>query len=181
MSTEHIDLSYVPQAGVTRMAGADRVGVQVAVKDDRPAHGVAFKANGYGMEMAEIYVDEDIPGLIKDGIQAELTNRGYQIKPGGLQVDVALGRFRNHFESGFFSGTATADLEMNVTVAQSDNRVVFNKMIVAQGVNPGIQLADGENAKIALNAALQDAIGKIFADPDFIKALTGAGAPAVVG
>lgn len=36
---------------------------------------------------------------------------------------------------------------------------------------PGIQLASGENAKIALDEALKDAVSKLFNDGTFIDAL----------
>jgi len=66
---------------------------------------------------------------------------------------------------------------MTVTVAGADRKVIFNKLIVAQGVNPGIQLAGGNNAKIALEAALRDAMAKLFDDSAFLNSLITAGKP----
>lgn len=60
---------------------------------------------------------------------------------------------------------------MNVQVKKPDEKIIFSKTITGQYVNPSIQLATGENAQIALNGALKDAIQKLVRDPEFINCL----------
>ncbi len=177
LTTEHINLAYAPQPAATKVEGARDVNVRVEIRDLRPSSDVAYKINGYNMEMAPIIADNDIPGMVKDAIETELKNRGFAIGGGPVVVLAELSRFRNHFQIGFWSGTATADFAMTVTVAGADRKVIFNKLIVAQGVNPGIQLAGGNNAKIALEGALRDAMAKLFDDSAFLNSLMTAAKP----
>jgi uncharacterized lipoprotein len=128
--------------------------------------------------MAPIIADNDIPELIKNSIDSELTDRGFKLGDGKVLVVAELQNFRNHFQVGFFSGTATADLAMNVKVAGPDRQIIYDEHFIAQGVNPGIQLSTGDNARIALDAALQDAMTKLFNDPKFLSAITSADAAA---
>lgn len=82
-----------------------------------------------------------------------------------------LSTFRNHFKAGFWSGDAVAEVIMEVTVKNQGGQIVYSKLVAGQGKNPNIQLASGSNAKVALDAALKDAMDKMFADKAFIDAL----------
>jgi uncharacterized lipoprotein len=143
LTTEHIHLAYQPQTGVSPLKGADATTVQVNVKDERTSTDIAHKVNGYNVEMAPIIADNDIPELIKNSIDAELTDRGFKLGDSKVLVVAELQNFRNHFQVGFFSGTATADLAMNVKVAGPDRQIIYDEHFIAQGVNPGIQCPPG--------------------------------------
>ncbi len=177
LTEEHITLGYNPVSGATdRVPGAEQVKVAVAVQDQRTAQNhVGHKTNGYGMEMAQIIADNDISSMIKGAIETELTNRGFQIGAGEAQVNVTLQKFENRFELGWFSGTARASLIMGVVVSRANGTASFTKYVEGEGVNDGIQLANGSNAKLALDAALQDAVKKLFQDPAFISSVVAAG------
>lgn len=61
LTTEQVELNYAQQAGVSRIAGAEAVSVNVQVADQRlDKSKVSSKKNGYGMEMAPITAAEDV-------------------------------------------------------------------------------------------------------------------------
>ncbi|HVN88750.1 MAG TPA: YajG family lipoprotein [Candidatus Binataceae bacterium] len=176
LTEEHINLGYTPTAEANKVTGAEDVTVTVAVQDQRtsPDH-VGHKTNGYGMEMAKIVADNDVPTMLRQALETELTNRGFHIGPGSVAVNVTLQKFENHFELGWFSGTARSELIMGVIVVSPTGVTVFTKYVKGDGVNDSVQIAGGNNAKIALEAAMQDAIKKLFEDQAFLKSLVEAG------
>ncbi|MER0172151.1 MAG: hypothetical protein DU489_16485 [Nitrosomonas sp.] len=72
---------------------------------------------------------------------------------------------------GFFSGDAIADLNMSVTVKSKKGDQLYSRQVVAQGIEPNTQLAGGENAKLALNRALENGMKALFEDQAFLAAL----------
>ena len=76
---------------------------------------------------------------------------------------------------GFFVGQGVADVIMSVQIKKQGGAIIFSKIIDGQYVNKNIQLASGENAQIALNGALKDAIQKLVNDPEFVTCLLDSG------
>jgi uncharacterized lipoprotein len=172
LTTDYVTLSYAPQVGVSKIEGAEAIKVNVEVLDVRAVRDkVSVKKNGYGMEMAPIVAKEDVAKTVATAIEAELTNRGFATAPGSVKVFVELQKFYNDFKSGFWSGTAAAELIMNIQIKKPRGTIVYSKLLAGEGSIPGIQLASGENAQSALDAALKDAVTKLFDDSSFIKAL----------
>jgi hypothetical protein len=64
---------------------------------------------------------------------------------------------------------------MNVQVKKPVGAIIFSKIIMGQYTNQNIQPASGENAQVALNGALKDAIQKLVNDPEFVNCLLGSG------
>lgn len=60
---------------------------------------------------------------------------------------------------------------MNVQVRSQTGQVLYQKEIKAKGLEPKIQLQDGNNARKALNDALRNGIRELFADDAFIRAM----------
>jgi uncharacterized lipoprotein len=173
---DFINLSYGPAMEVARVSGADVVNVQVTVVDLRANKDkVSCKKNGYGMEMAEIVAKNDVAELVRKSLETELTNRGFVAGPQAVSVLVELAKFYSDFKIGLFAGDAIAEISMNVQVKKTDGTSVFSKVITGDGKAARIQLATGGNAKIALDAALKDALTKLFADAAFVEALLKAG------
>lgn len=180
LTTEKVDIGYTPQSAPSAVPGASEIAVAVQVIDSRQDKSkVSTKKNGYGMEMAPILANEDVSLTIRKAMELELRNRGFKLSSGTsvIQVIADLTRFYNDHKTGFFSGDAVADLNMSVDVKARDGAVLFSKQIVAQGVEPSTQLATGNNARLALEKALQDGMAKLFADNEFISALTKSAAP----
>lgn len=174
LTTEQIELNYTQQAGVAKIAGADKVAVNVQVADQRTDKTkVSSKKNGYGMEMAPITATEDVAVTVRKAIEKELQARGFQLSSDMALVNISadLTRFYNDHKTGFFSGDAVADLNMAVTVKSKDGQLLYAKQIVAQGIEPNTQLATGNNARIALNRALENGMKMLFDDQAFLTAL----------
>jgi uncharacterized lipoprotein YajG len=167
-----VSLSYVPQTDVSKVAGADKVSVAVEVSDARTIKDkVGAKINSYGMEMAAIIAQEDVPETVKKAIEVELENRGFQVAAGDMTVAAELSKFYNDFKIGFWAGDAMAEVTLNIEVKNASGGIVFSNLITGEGTNPNIQVASGSNAKVALDAALNDAIAKLFQEPAFIDSL----------
>jgi len=179
LTTDRIDIAYTPQLTASPVAGANEVTVSVQVIDNRQDKSkVSSKKNGFGMEMAPIVASEDVSITIRKAIETELSNRGFRLSTDQaiVQVVADVTRFYNDHKIGFFAGDAVADLTMSVNVKSKDGRVLYNREIVAQGIERNTQLAGGNNARNALEKALQDGMLKLFDDGNFIAALTGAAA-----
>jgi len=156
------------------MPGANKVSVAVQVADLRQDKGkVSSKKNGYGMEMAPIVATEDVAVTIRRAIEQELRARGFQLAAGTalVQIAVDLTRFYNDYKTGFFAGDAVADLNMSVTVKSSKGELLYTRQVIVQGVEQNVQLATGDNARLALNRALENGMKTLFEDQAFLAAL----------
>lgn len=174
LTTEQIELNYTQQAGVSRIAGAESVSVNVQVADQRLDRSkISSKKNGYGMEMAPITATEDVAVTVRKAIEKELQARGFQLGSDAALVRIAadITRFYNDHKIGFFAGDAVADLNMSVTVKSGSGVLLFSKQIVAQGMEKNTQLASGKNAKLALERALENGMKTLFEDQAFVSAL----------
>ena len=177
LTTEQIELNYTQQAGVAKVAGAENVSVNVQVADQRlDKSKVSSKKNGFGVEMAPITATEDVAVTVRKAIEKELQARGFQLGSDAALVKVAadVTRFYNDHKMGFFAGDAVADLNLSVTVKSQSGALLFSKQIVAQGMEKNTQLATGNNARLALDRALENGMKMLFDDPAFISALLAA-------
>jgi uncharacterized lipoprotein len=128
------------------------------------------------MELAPIVATEEVSITVRRAIEKELQARGFQLASQADVVQVAadLTRFYNDHKVGFFAGDAVADLNLSVTVRSKTAGIVYSRQIAAQGVEPNTQLMSGENARLALNRALENGIKILFEDRSFISALLAA-------
>ena len=183
LTTDRIELQHSAKPGIEKIQGAESVSVRVQVADHRQDKSkVSSKKNGFGMEMAPILAVEDVAVTVRRAIEAELRARGFQLGSDTALVQIAadLVRFYNDHKLGFFAGDAVADLNMTVTVKSSNGEQRYSRQVVAQGVEPNTQLMTGENARLALNRALENGMKTLFEDQAFLVALVKV-APAAVG
>ena len=181
LNDQNVQLNYVPQKNVQHLTGAENVTVLVVISDQRNTKDitngiVGYKKNISGVETTPIITDNDVPTLIRQAILTELTARGFQ--PGtnnAITVVVELTRFYNDFETGFRTGVAVAEADMNAVVKDANGAIVFSKLISGIGEKSKIQYAMNEYARIALEAALKNAVARLFNEPAFINALLAAG------
>lgn len=80
---------------------------------------------------------------------------------------------------GVFTGDAKAELMMDVRVKGADGSIRFAQTIMSEGVNPNIMLAGGDEARVALEAALRQGMRKLFSNQEFIDAVNQPGAAQV--
>lgn len=173
-TTEQIDLVYAPLPEVSTPPGTNNVVVRVQVNDQRPdkSKKVSSKKNGYGMETAPILANEEVTATLRGAIEQELRARGFSIGNEALVlINAEVTRFWNDHKKGFFSGTAVADLNMSIMVKNKNGNLLYSRQVIAQGVEPGIQLANGENARLALTRAMENGMKLLFEDPAFLAAL----------
>ena len=176
LTVDKVTLDYAPQTGVQKVALKEQVRVNVDIVDIRSKKDrVSSKKNGYGMEMAAIVAENDVADVVANAIVAELRSRGFEIGQGHVIVNAELQKFYNDFKVGFFSGDAEAEVVINTRVQGADKTVRFAKVVAGESKEPNIQLSSGENAKLALDRALADAIARLFSDPAFVDALITAG------
>lgn len=179
LTTERIELLYNPQPGVTPLPGAKDVSVNVRVADQRQDKSkVSSKKNGFGIEMAPILASEDVAVTVRRAMEQELRARGFQLGTTDtlVQIEADLIRFYNDHKAGFFSGDAVADLNMSILVKSRSGGMLFSKQIAAQGIEPNTMLMTGENAKLALNRALENGMKILFDDQTFLSALVASSA-----
>jgi len=176
LTKDYVGLTYIPQPNVSKIPGADAVAVNVEVNDLRSIKDkVSAKINGFGNEMAPIIATNDVVALVKSAIETELTQRGFSCGGKTVIVSVALSKFYSNFKTGFWSGSAVAEVTMDVQVKNADGGIAFSNLIAGAGLNPSLQVASGSNARIALEAALKDAMSKLTGDPAFIESLLKSG------
>ena len=173
-TTGHVDLDYQSQVTPTRVAEGDSPRIGVAVADKRPTQVVGHKINGYGMKTAEIISDSDVPDTVKKAFEQELKARGFTVGTGGILVSVSLNDFESEYSMGWFSGQATANMGMDVSVVQTNGAITFEKHIVGHNEESVMTAGEG-NAQDTLNAAMRDAVSNVFGDPAFLDALVGHG------
>jgi uncharacterized lipoprotein YajG len=172
LTKEHIALDYAPQQNIDLIRGSEKINLEVSVKDSRKMKDkVSYKKNAYGMELAEIISDKDVVNLVRDSIITELNNRGFKTDGNDAQVNVELIKFFNDFKTGFFAGDATGEVIMIAQIKRNGGNIIYNKSITGEYTEQNIQLMTGNNAKLALEGALKDAISKLVNDTEFIKAL----------
>ena len=177
LTTDRIDVNYTAQTYAARIPGAEKVKVKVTVSDARAVRDkVSAKKNGYGMEMAPIVAGNDVADTLAKALETELASRGFTTASGPVEVNVELDKFWNDFKIGFWAGSSTAELVMNAQVKKPDGTIVYTKVVTGEGAVPSLQVMTGDNAKIALDAALNDAVAKLVGDTAFIRALLGAAA-----
>ena len=171
LTTDYVDIEYIPEAGVSKVDGADFVEVSVKLTDVRTTKDrVSCKKNGYGMEMAAIVSKDDVATLVANAIEGELRNRGFKITEGSVLVDIELNKFYNDFKVGLVSGSTTSEVIMTVRVKDLDGNINYAKCVT--GLHTiGVMLFTGKNTKISLEVALKDAVSKLMHDSSFIAAL----------
>lgn len=179
LTTDRIELQYSQQQGVVQIPTASNVSINVQVADQRQDKSkVSSKKNGFGMEMAPILAVEDVAVTVRKAIEQELKSRGFKLSSDAALVLITadLTRFYNDHKIGFFAGDAVADLNMTVTVKSKKGDLLYARQVMAQGVEPNTQLMSGENARLALNRALENSMKSLFDDKEFLAALVASAA-----
>lgn len=60
---------------------------------------------------------------------------------------------------------------MSVSVKSIKGDLLYSRHIISQGIEPNTQLMSGENARLALNRALENGMKYLFEDQAFLSAL----------
>jgi len=171
LSEDRVALRYVPTTSSASVEAAKGLQINLDVVDARTTNRtvISRKINGYGMEMAAIRATRNPTELVERALKQELRSRGFDVGNSGLSVTAKLNEFYNQYEVGFFTGSAVSNVVVHIlvgdTVAPS-----FDKTFSANQTDE-VVLADGANAKAALEAALGKVVSEVMANPDFMNAL----------
>jgi uncharacterized lipoprotein YajG len=134
-TSESISVGYQPSQNVQQVAGAAASPQLVIVTDARATTDrVSSKSNMYGMEMAAIATTEEVPTIIRSALEGELKNRGYSlVTTNGVVVACEIFDFSNKFQTGFWSGTAIANVRLNMKVKSAEGNYIFAEMVRGEG------------------------------------------------
>ena len=88
-----------------------------------------------------------------------------------MTIFADLTRFWNDHKVGLVSGDALAELNMTVAVKTKEGAALFSRQLLATGTQANTMIMGGENAKIALNRALENGMRELFDDKAFQAAL----------
>ncbi len=171
-TTETIHIEYQAPLTAERVKGAEGIRVKVEVVDLRAVRTreVAKKINGFGMEAAPIYNDEDVPALVKRAVEAELRARGYSLENGKVPLQVELVTFLHRYNTGFFSGDSQADVTLLVRIRDAQGHEVYTDTS-SDTFKHSAMVFDGGNVKDSYEQALPGAIRKAMGKPAFHAAL----------
>ncbi len=170
-------VAYVPAGpGAGTLPGAESVTLSFVASDKRVQYGdrISTKKNGYGMEMARIVSTNDVVELTRIALQQEFKALGFNIGTGGLVIGVELQTFYTDFKSGFLSGTAVAQVGFTLRIKDVAGTLVYVQIYNATGTVDGVHLASGENAKLAVEKALANAVKDAISDKALLQALLSA-------
>jgi uncharacterized lipoprotein YajG len=172
---DYINLQYTPQQNVQAIDAARGIRVEVTVRDVRTQTD-RVGAKGVANQAAAIVSREDVKTVVKQAIDAELVQRGYTLGPGNVIIACDLSNFSTTWQVGFWSGSAHGSCQLSVKIKDKNDELVFAEIISGEATEKGIQVTSGENAKIVLDRALQDAMTKLFEMPDFLRSISKASA-----
>jgi len=173
-SEDTVDVPYAPTQAAPV---ASAVPLSLTLTDGRIANRarISVKINGYGMDAAPIRAARPVTEIVHDALAQEFRERGFRLDGTSRTVNVTVEKFYNSFGIGLLSGTATGDVQLNVSVAYG-SRTSFQRTYKGRS-SASILLANGSNAALSVSEALQDAIGQMFADQAFVTALTAQASP----
>ncbi|KJS35217.1 MAG: hypothetical protein VR70_16275 [Rhodospirillaceae bacterium BRH_c57] len=173
LTEDRVDLVYQSADTAAPVSGAESVTVKVAVEDVRPANRdkVSVKKNGYGMEMAAIRANQDVPTLVRQAVEQELRGRGFTIGDGPVFAVIEVARFYADYKTGFWSSDNVSDIQLNVQVRDTSGHMYYGKGISGIGTTEGVMIMDGGPVKKSLETGLAVALRNLMQDPFFVQAL----------
>lgn len=174
LTVDEVDIAYRSQKAAAAIGGADGIQVSVSVSDARKTNQdrIGVKKNGYGMEMADIVARQNIPSVVSQAIESELSTRGFRLGKGQVFVLVDVNRFISDFKNGFMKAQAVAEVMLTAQVRNADGKLVYTKVYSGEGIEENIMIFSGKNAKAAIEKAFTAAVGEMAADSYFLQSLT---------
>ncbi|QLG87162.1 hypothetical protein HQ393_02250 [Chitinibacter bivalviorum] len=171
-TVDAINLKHQPAQTITKLPQASNQKVSINVFDARADKSkVGTKIDGMGNPAAAIIATEDVAFVMKKSIESELVQRGFAISDTApVAMNVNLNAFMSSFDLGFLKLDSKAEIKMSVNIANSGKNYQLD--IQAVGGEKFIQVVDGDNARIALEMAIDNALNQLFADSKVIETLT---------
>lgn len=169
---ETIEMDYCPATSCAPIDQANEITLDVHVLDNRRnGKQVGCKTGENQIELASIRLSGELSEDVASAIRQELGNRGFITSGGRVTVEVEINKFNNDFKQGFLKPRSAAELILGVNVQNDQGLIFYSKTIIGIGENTNMWIQSGQNAKVALQDALHDAIDKLVNDKAFIQAL----------
>jgi uncharacterized lipoprotein len=167
VTTDMVVINYTPQQNIGNIKSAEAVTLRVEVSDLRSNKSeLGRKGDEYEI-LGHILTENDVAQTLAQAIETELSHRGFKVGQDAVLVLVELGEFYNWFGPK----GSRASLWLHAQVKKKNGDLVFSKIVNGEGLNPNVALRSGENAKVALETALRDAVYKLLTDIRFIDSL----------
>lgn len=168
---ETIGLSYNLQANISKIPEVHNLKVSVQVINSSGLKGknrntIGFKGNG-----SEIYAN-DVEEVLRQALVMELEARGIKTNNDATAIISAeVISLWNNFIPGWFSGKSVAVLKMNISIKNINEAPVYSRLLIGEGVLEDIHITSGDNARIALNMAIENGMKLLFNEQPFISAI----------
>ena len=171
-TVDAITLKHKPLNSITKIENAQTKKITVKVVDERSDKTkVGTKIDGGGYPAAAIVSTEDVAFFMKKGIEAELVQRGFLLGDSSSTViDVKIQQFMSSFDLGFLRLDSKATVKMEILITNGSGKT-YRTHIEAEGGEKFIQVVGGNNAQIALEMAVDNALQMMFADEHLIETL----------
>jgi hypothetical protein len=186
-----ISLSYRSQPTVQRVPGAETIRVNVMAKDMREQKDwvCARAGDEFGAPNRAIGVIESTTppaGLVSRALKAELSHRGFDVDYKGIPVVANVVTFLCYCAGRLSRIDAEVGIDLMVYRAGRPPRgqEFFHRYVKGEYFSKDETILwNRENAKFALEAALEDGMKQLFSDRRFIDALLNPAvqAPATTG
>lgn len=168
---EQVNLEYHPQIQKPPVCLNQSVDVCVYTIDNRRCKEVGCKKGDGNIELGSLTLKNDIASLVNTAVVEELKKCRFNIAETGVNVEIEINRFHCDFKQSALSWNCFSEIMLNVNVIKLDGTIVYSKTIIGAAENIHVWFSTGENAKIALESALSDAICKLINDRFFLQAL----------
>lgn len=177
----NVDLTYIPETN-SPLTTIEPMKAALVVQDNRPIEDadeinrVGDKKNTYGMVMAGVWSNREVPSIVYEALKNELENDGHQVvDPEDVSYDVLISVLLNKYWCDMSVGLVTISLVGTVSAGVSirdalDGTLTFSREIT--GTCEGSSMAATESGyEEVLNGALREFVRNFSRNPGVLKAL----------
>jgi uncharacterized lipoprotein YajG len=163
-------IQVMPKVGGTAKVAAPKTVLLGEITDSRKwKNREGTKKNGYGMELASIFVKPKAPDLVRTALAAELRAAGFEVleaSPASREhvvVDVSLTQLFTEVEVGLFAGDVYGVVDATVTVTLPSGGK-YRRRFVGLGQRTTLIWTEGyfqESLELALTAFTRQSIAAL--------------------
>ncbi|MBN6742192.1 hypothetical protein JKG47_16995 [Acidithiobacillus sp. MC6.1] len=165
-----VNPTYVPQANVQKIPGADKVTVDVIIKNEKKhKNEVSYKRDGFEIKMAGVYMN--VAKVFRSSIDEALYKMGFNLGLGTTEskkVIVIVKKFYLPTYNGLFEDHFDGSMNMQVVVKSTSGNIIYTRDIVVNNIKSGYVIGGAGNAAQRL---LSKGVNKLISDSTFIHAL----------
>lgn len=168
---EKLQLEYHPEIKEYPICMNRTTDVYVHTIDNRRCKEVGCKKGDSGIELGSLSLKNDLATLVTNAVSTELEKCNFNIAETGTIIEIEINRFQCDFKPRSLGWNCVSELILNVNVIKFDGTIIYSKTIIGTADNLYVWMSSGGNAKIALEAALSEAVCKLINDRFFLQAI----------